>query len=112
MHGETLRRINLHSLRRLLPTAVVLTSVLALSGCGTDPSDRMLSGAMIGAAGGAIIGAATGTAATGAAIGAVSGAVIGGVTDPCQLDLGAPYWRRHGGRAAYHRRCGPRDEDR
>ena len=98
----SLGRTGLH-----LARAIAVASVLILAGCGTDPGDRMLSGGMIGAAGGALIGAATGTAATGAAIGAVSGAAIGGLTDPCDLDLGTPYWRHHGGRAAYNRRCGP-----
>lgn len=92
---------------RLLIRALALASILVVAGCGTDPGDRMLSGSMLGAAGGALIGAATGTAATGAAIGAVSGAAIGGLTDPCDLDLGTPYWRHHGGRRAYNRRCGP-----
>jgi len=86
--------------------AAALTSILMLAGCGTDPGDRAVSGGMIGAGAGAIIGAATGTAATGAAIGALSGAAIGAATDPCDLDLGDPYWRRHGGRAEYDRRCG------
>jgi len=83
-----------------------LGSILLLAGCGTDPGDRALSGGMIGAGAGAIIGAATGTAATGAAIGALSGAAIGAATNPCELNLGDPYWREHGGRAAYDRRCG------
>jgi hypothetical protein len=36
----------------------------------------------------------------------VSGAVIGAATNPCDLDLGKPFWREHGGRAGYERRCG------
>jgi hypothetical protein len=83
-----------------------LAAALVLGGCGTNPGDRALSGGMIGAGAGAIIGAATGTAATGAAIGALSGAAIGAATDPCTLNLGDPFWRRNGGRAAYERRCG------
>ncbi|HUO99474.1 MAG TPA: YMGG-like glycine zipper-containing protein [Rhizomicrobium sp.] len=83
-----------------------LTSALLLAGCGTDPGDRAVSGGMIGAGAGAIIGAATGTAATGAAIGALSGAAIGAATNPCDLDLGDPYWHDHGGRGGYDRRCG------
>ncbi len=91
--------------RRSLATAATVTSILVLSGCGTIPGDRAVSGAGIGAGAGALIGAITGTAATGAAIGALSGAAIGAVTDPCELDLGAPYWRQHGGHEAYDRRC-------
>jgi len=83
-----------------------LAAAIALAGCGTNPGDRALSGGMIGAAGGAIIGAATGNPATGAAIGAVTGAVVGAATDPCTLNLGDPFWRNHGGRSGYERRCG------
>ena len=95
--------------RRTLRAAIAAAALLFAAGCGTDTSDRVVSGGMIGAAGGAIIGAMTGTAATGAVIGAVSGAAIGAVTDPCDLDLGSPYWRGHGGRDAYNRRCAPPD---
>ena len=92
---------------RTYAIAAALTTALAMAGCGTTPGQRALSGGAIGAAGGAIIGAATGgSAATGAAIGAAAGAVTGAVTDPCDLDLGTPYWDRHGGRRAYERRCG------
>jgi hypothetical protein len=89
--------------------AAVAVLTLGLAGCGTTTGDRAVSGAGIGAAGGAIIGAVTGTAATGAAIGALSGAAIGAATDPCDLDLGTPYWRDHGGRDEYDRRCGGHD---
>ena len=90
---------------RMSARALVLCSAIVLAGCGTNPGDRLVSGGMLGAAGGAIIGAATGNPATGAAIGAVSGAVIGAATNPCDLNLGSPYWRRHGGRKAYDERC-------
>src|SRR5579871_7037075 len=89
-----------------------LAAALFLAGCGTDPGDRLASGAMIGAAGGAAIGAAAGNPAAGAAIGAVGGAVVGAATDPCDLDLGDPFWRDHGGRDAYERRCGHPYRDR
>jgi len=83
-----------------------LAAALFLAGCGTDPGDRLASGAMIGAAGGAAIGAAVGNPAAGAAIGAVAGGVTGVVTDPCTVNLGDPVWRDHGGRREYERRCG------
>ncbi len=85
---------------------LALVSALALSGCGTDPGERTVSGAAIGAGAGAVIGLATGTPATGAAIGALAGGAIGGLTDPCTLNLGDPYWHDHGGRHEYNRRCG------
>jgi hypothetical protein len=97
-----------------ITTSACLAAALLLAGCGTNPGDRALSGSMLGAAGGAVIGAATGSAATGAIIGAVGGAVVGAATDPCDLDLGKPFWKEHGGREGYERRCGHpyRDRDR
>ncbi len=90
---------------RSLAMVAALTGALTLAGCGTTTSDRALSGAGIGAAGGAIIGAMTGSAATGALIGAAAGGLTGAVTDPCQLNLGSPFWKQHGGRRGYERRC-------
>jgi len=91
-----------------LVIGAVFASALALTACGTNPGDRAVSGGLLGAGAGAAIGAATGNPAAGAAIGAVSGAAIGALTDPCTLNLGDPWWREHGGRAAYERRCGHR----
>jgi osmotically inducible lipoprotein OsmB len=85
---------------------VGFAAALMLAGCGTNTGDRAASGALLGAAGGAAIGAAAGNPALGAAAGAVGGAVIGAATDPCDLNLGDPVWRDHGGRSAYERRCG------
>lgn len=89
-----------------LAVGTALAATLALASCGTNPGDRAVSGGLLGAGAGAVIGAATGNAGTGAAIGAVSGAVIGAATNPCQLNLGDPYWKKHDGRAGYERRCG------
>ena len=79
---------------------------LLVAGCGTSPGERAVSGAMIGAAGGAAIGAAAGNPGLGAAAGAVAGGVIGATSDPCDLNLGDPVWRDHGGRDSYERQCG------
>ena len=89
-------------------TTVILgfAATLLVAGCGTDSGDRLASGALLGAAGGAIIGGAAGNAGLGAAAGAVAGGAIGAATDPCDLNLGDPVWRDHGGRDAYERRCG------
>ena len=38
----------------------------------------------------------------------VAGAIGGAATDPCDLDLGTPFWEHHGGRRGYERRCGHR----
>lgn len=83
------------------------TAALILAGCGTTTGDRLASGALIGAAGGAVVGAAVGgDPGTGAAIGAVAGGVVGAATDPCDLNLGDPVWRDHGGAREYEHRCG------
>jgi hypothetical protein len=87
-------------------------ATLLVAGCGTHPGDRAASGALIGAAGGAVIGAAAGNPALGAAAGAVAGGVVGAATDPCDLNLGDPVWRDHGGRDAYERRCNRPYRDR
>ena len=85
-----------------------VAATLALAGCGTTPGDRAVSGGLLGAGAGAAIGSVTGSAATGAVIGGVTGAAVGAMTDPCTLNLGDPWWREHGGREAYERRCGHR----
>ena len=97
---------------RTAALAFCVVSTLALAGCGTDPGDRAASGALLGAAGGAIIGGAAGNPGLGAAVGAVGGAAIGAATDPCDLDLGDPFWRDHDGRRGYERRCGHAYRDR
>ncbi|MBS0276644.1 MAG: hypothetical protein JSR81_03415 [Proteobacteria bacterium] len=91
---------------RNFAVAAAAASMLVLAGCGTSTSDRALSGGLLGAGAGAAIGSVTGSAGTGAVIGGVAGAALGAATDPCDLDLGNPVWRDHGGRRAYERRCG------
>lgn len=67
--------------------------VLALTGCGSTPTDRGISGAGLGAAAGAAGAAITGTGVvTGAAIGAAVGAAAGALTDEDDVDLGEPVW--------------------
>lgn len=90
--------------------AFAAASALFVAGCGTNPGDRAVSGAMIGAAGGAVIGAAAGNPGLGAAAGAVAGGVVGAATDPCDLNLGDPMWKND--RGAYERRCGRPYRDR
>jgi uncharacterized membrane protein len=69
-------------------------ALVALAGCGESKTDRALSGAGIGAAGGALGGALLGSPATGALIGGAVGAGAGALTDPNDIDLGKPIWRR------------------
>jgi len=91
---------------RNLAVGSALIAALVLGGCGTSPGDRAVSGGLLGAGAGAAIGSVTGSAGAGAIIGGVTGAAIGAATDPCDLDLGKPFWREHGGRAGYEKRCG------
>jgi osmotically inducible lipoprotein OsmB len=90
---------------RTFTICAVVTSALTLAACGTDPGDRAVSGGLLGAGAGAAIGSVTGSAGKGALIGGLAGAAIGAFTDPCALNLGDPYWRRHGGEEEYYRRC-------
>ena len=77
----------------------VLACGLALSGCGTTPGDRGLSGGLLGAGTGAAIGAMAGNAGTGALIGGLGGAAIGMLTTSDTINFGEPAWkhsaRRH-----------------
>lgn len=70
-----------------------LALALTLSACGYSQSDRLLSGAGLGAVGGTVIGAAAGNPGAGAAIGAVAGGAVGGLTSGRDVNLGRPLWR-------------------
>jgi hypothetical protein len=85
-----------------------VAGALMLAACGTTPEDRAVSGGLLGAGAGAAIGSLSGDAGAGAIIGGVGGAAVGALTDPCTLNLGDPWWRDHGGRDEYNRRCGRR----
>lgn len=76
----------------------VLVSALALSGCGTTPGERALTGGLLGAGAGAAIGSVTGSAGAGAVIGGVAGAAAGALSDPCDVNLDK-------NSAEYQRRC-------
>jgi hypothetical protein len=74
---------------------LAVAAVLALAACGTNPTDRAISGGAMGAGGGALLGGATGLGAgTGALLGGAGGAAAGGLTKPSDIDLGKPVWRR------------------
>jgi peptidoglycan hydrolase-like protein with peptidoglycan-binding domain len=75
--------------------ACVLTSTLVLSGCGSTPTERGVSGAGIGASAGAVLGAVTGmTVLQGAVIGATAGGLTGALTRQDQINLGQPAWKQ------------------
>jgi hypothetical protein len=68
----------------------------ALAACGYTTTDRALSGGAIGAGAGAAGAAITGyDPLSGALLGGAAGAAIGGLTDPDDIDLGDPVWRRY-----------------
>jgi hypothetical protein len=81
---------------RALVAVPLIVGGLLLGACGTDTTDRGVSGAGIGAAGGAAIGAIFGGvgALPGAIIGAAVGGGTGAVSSPQQIDLGQPVWRQ------------------
>ena len=56
---------------------MIISKVLLLTGCGTSPQDRALSGAAIGGGAGLVGGALIGMPAVGGAIGAAAGAGLG-----------------------------------
>jgi hypothetical protein len=66
-----------------------------LAACGTNPTDRAISGGAMGAGAGALGGAALGgSPVTGALLGGAAGAAAGGLTDSKDIDLGKPVWKR------------------
>ncbi len=70
-----------------ITTLSLLAVLVTLSACGTDPGERALSGAGIGAAGGAATGAVFGNPLAGAVVGGVAGAATGLLTSPNQVNL-------------------------
>jgi osmotically inducible lipoprotein OsmB len=84
-------------MKKVILLAAAFASALSLAGCGsTNPNERALGGAAIGAGAGALIGAAaTGRASgalAGAAIGAAGGAIVGASTTPRCIRTGYDYY--------------------
>ncbi|HVY90853.1 MAG TPA: hypothetical protein VG942_18445 [Hyphomonadaceae bacterium] len=67
---------------------LVILAAFAAASCGTIPSDRAISGALIGGGVGVI------TGGVGLAVGAILGGSAGYVMTPEQINLGAPIWRK------------------
>jgi len=76
---------------KLMSAAIVLGCALLLSACDTEPMNQVGYGGYEDSA---------------AAIGAASATLIAATIDPCKLAPGDLYWRQHGGRDGYERRCG------
>ena len=72
---------------KFLKPATLIILLGMLTACGTDPGERALSGAGIGAAGGAATGALVGNPLAGAVIGGAAGAATGVLTSPNQINL-------------------------
>lgn len=74
---------------------LALIAGLGLAGCGETKTDRALSGGAMGAGAGALGGAVLGgSPATGALLGGAAGAAGGALTDPDDVNLGKPLWKR------------------
>jgi osmotically inducible lipoprotein OsmB len=80
-------------MKRVILTAPLILSLLALTACGTSTGERALSGGGIGAGVGAIGGALLGSPLEGALIGGAVGAGTGALTSSDQIYLGRPLWR-------------------
>jgi len=91
-------------------TSLALLTVAApllLSACGTDQTDRTISGAGIGAATGAVVGAVTPlTPVGGALLGGAIGGATGALTTPSEVNLGKPVWRNSASAGPAPRRAG------
>lgn len=93
-----------------LALAPVMACGLILSGCGTTPGDRGLSGGLLGAGTGAAIGAMAGSAGTGALIGGLGGAAIGMLTTSDTINFGKPAWKQSSGHRAHSSKVARNDE--
>ena len=65
-----------------------------LAGCGTSTSDRALGGAALGAGAGAVAGTMVASPVTGALVGGAIGGTAGALTNPSEVNLGRPVWKR------------------
>ena len=91
-------------MKTIKTVCVLSVSVLLLTGCGTSPGDRGLSGGILGAGTGAAIGSLAGSAGTGALVGGLGGAAIGLLTSPEVVNLGPAPWNRSASSSSSHRR--------
>jgi hypothetical protein len=73
---------------------LMIAGVLLLAACGTNTTDRALSGGGMGAGAGLLGGYLLGHPVEGALLGGAGGAAAGGLTKPSDVDLGRPVWRR------------------
>jgi hypothetical protein len=84
----------MRSEEKMMKHILAASALLALAACGTNPTDRAISGGGIGAGAGLLGGAAVGHPVEGALLGGAGGAAAGGLTKPSDVDLGKPVWKR------------------
>ena len=76
----------------------LLVFAVALAACGSDRTDRVITGGALGAAaGGAAAAVLDGDVGAGVLLGGAAGAAAGGLTDSEDIDLGDPVYRRRRG---------------
>lgn len=75
--------------------AVAALALSVLSGCGMDPTDRVISGAGFGAGLGALTAVATSVSpVAGLAVGGLLGGTMAYTSDPTDINFGKPIWRK------------------
>lgn len=81
-------------MKKLVAGAAVIALGLSVAACGTNPTDRALTGAAIGAATGGIGAAVVGGRwVAGAVVGSAVGAAAGVLTDDRDVNLGKPVYK-------------------
>ena len=81
-------------MKRILMITATGGALLLLAACGTNTTDRALSGGGMGAGAGLVGGYLLGHPVEGALLGGAAGAAGGALTKPSDVDLGRPVWRR------------------
>ena len=72
------------SFTKVAPLAAQVGLGLLPEACGTNPTDRAITGGAIGAGTGAVVGSTVGAPIAGAGVGGAAGAVVGAATTPEQ----------------------------
>ncbi len=74
-------------------TLLLISALSLLTACGEKDTDRIMSGAAIGAGVGAVGGTLiSGDPVSGAVVGGAVGAAAGGIINKSKLNLGKPIW--------------------
>lgn len=76
---------------RSLAVLAALAAAGLTTACGSNPTDRALTGGAVGAAGGAVVGSTVGHPVGGAVVGGLGGAAVGAATTPRPDYYGSRY---------------------